>query len=120
MSTHLMNVNTMPGHRNTTLATARGLRRYTRGLFLPNSLTSCPAVASSIPVAYARFVATMYVYGSAQASVSTHAKTEQMRQASLTPRDSKRSGQNRSKKKAAPKMVATKTPTKMLKEPMPT
>jgi hypothetical protein len=35
------------------------------------------------------------------------ARTEQMRQASLTAGDSLRSGQKRSKKKAEPKMVAT-------------
>ena len=61
----------------------------------------------------------MYVYASAQDKVNRQAKTEQIFHANLTALDSLRSGQKRSKKKAAPKMVATKIPTKMLYEAIP-
>jgi hypothetical protein len=54
------------------------------------------------------------VYANAQLNVNMHANTEHARHAILTALDSLRSGQNRSKKNAAPKMVATKIPTKML------
>lgn len=103
----------MPGHRNTTDAIARPLLEYFIGL-PPYSASSLPAFTESVPVTYAAFDATMYVYASAQESVSMHANTEQARHASFTARLSLRSGQNKSKKKAAPKIVATKMPTKML------
>lgn len=109
----LRNVKTIPGHKNTTLAIARPLLAYLIGL-PPYSLSSLSAFAASVPVTYALFVATMYVYASAHDSVSAQANTEHARQAIFTARDSWRSGQKRSKKKAAPKMVATKMPTKML------
>ena len=109
----LRNVNTIPGHKKTTLAIARPLLEYFIGL-PPYSASNLPAFVASVPVTYADFDATMYVYASAQDRVSMHAKTEQARHASFTARDSWRSGQKRSKKKAAPKMVATKMPTKML------
>lgn len=109
----LRKVKIIPGHKKTTLAIARPLLAYLIGL-PPYSLNSLPALAASVPVTYALLAATMYVYASAQDSVSRHAKTEHARQAVLTARDSWRSGQKRSKKKAAPKMVATKMPTKML------
>jgi hypothetical protein len=117
-STVLKNVKTIPGHRNTTLAIARPLLAYLIGLPL-YSRRARSAVVESTPVTYALFAATMYVYASAQESVSAHARTEQARHAIFTARDSRRSGQKRSKKKAAPKMVATKMPTKMLYEAMP-
>lgn len=44
----------------------------------------------------------------------------QIRQASLTEGDSWRSGQNKSKKKPAPKMVATNIPTNILYDAAPT
>lgn len=109
----LRNVKIIPGHRNTTLAIARPLLEYFIGL-PPYSASNLPAFAESVPVTYAALDATMYVYASAQERVSMHAKTEQARHAIFTARDSLRSGQKRSKKKAAPKMVATKMPTKML------
>ena len=109
----LRNVKTMPGHRNTTDATARPLLEYFIGL-PPYSASNLPALPASVPVTCALLAATMYVYANAHESVSMHAKTEHARQAVFTARDSCRSGQKRSKKKAAPKMVATKMPTKML------
>jgi hypothetical protein len=78
------------------------------------------ALAAFMPETYALWLATMYVYASAQESVKRHAKMEQIFQANLTALDSLRSGQKRSKKKAEPKMVAKKMPTKMLYEAMPT
>jgi hypothetical protein len=116
---NLANVKTVPGHRKTTLATARPFLRYFSGL-PPYATSSSCALVAFVPETYALWLATMYVYASAQESVKRHAKMEQIFQANLTALDSFRSGQNRSKKKAVPKMVATKIPTKMLYEAMPT
>lgn len=105
-NTYLTNVNTMPGHRNTTLAIARPFLRYFNGL--PAYSSSSPWSLDAFgPVTYALCVATMYVYASAHDSVNIHANTEQTFHAIFTPLDSRRSGQKRSKKKALPKMVAT-------------
>ena len=96
----------MPGHRNTTLAMARPLSRYLIGLPLYSS-RSRAAVAASVPDTYALFVARMMVYARAAERVRQQANTEHTRHAILTLLDSWRSGQNRSKKNAEPKMVAT-------------
>jgi len=119
---YLTNVKIMPGHKNTTLAIARPFLLYASGVspaFL-NCDNNEPPVAGSVPVMYALLLATIYVYARASARAARQAKTEQTFQAVLTPFDSCRSGQKRSKKKAAPKMVATKMPTKMLYEAIPT
>lgn len=104
--THLKQVNTHPIHKHTTLATALPFLLYLSGLPPYPSSPLC-AVAPSTPVTHALCVATIYVYASAQPSVNIHASTEQIFQARFTPRDSLRSGQNKSKKKADPKIVAT-------------
>jgi hypothetical protein len=110
--THLTTVNTHPGHKNTTLATALPLCRYAIGLPLYAANSLCVS-AAFVPVTYALLAATMYVYASASASARTQERTAQAFQASFTEADSWRSGQKRSKKNAAPKIVAMKTPTKM-------
>ena len=56
---------------------------------------------------------------SAEDRVNMGAKMAQIRHAHLTDFDSCLTGQKRSKKKAAPKMVATKTPTKILYDAAP-
>lgn len=56
----------------------------------------------------------MIVSVSAEHRIAMDAMMAHIRQASLTEGDSDRSGQKRSKKNAAPKMVATNTPAKML------
>ena len=96
----------IPGHKKTTLAIALPFSLYRNGLPLYAS-NKAPAVRESVPDTYAALVATMTVYASAADSVKRQARTEQMRHAILTAGDSARSGQNRSKKKAEPKMVAT-------------
>ena len=116
---YLANVKTVPGQRKTTLAIARPFLWYFSGLPSYAASNSC-ALAAFVPETYALWLATMYVYASAQESVKRHAKMEQIFQANLTALDSLRSGQKRSKKKADPKMVATNMPTKMLYEAMPT
>lgn len=68
----LKNVNTIPGHRETTLAIALPLLAYLIGL-PPYSLNSLPAVAASVPATNALFAATMYVYASAHDSVRMQA-----------------------------------------------
>lgn len=55
----------------------------------------------------------------ADASIITDTTTPDIFHASRTDLLSCLSGQNRSKKNAAPKMVATETPTKMLYEAAP-
>lgn len=117
-SAALRNVHTVASHKNTTLATARPLLAYRNGL--PSySASNRAAFAASVPVTYARLAATMYVVASADESISAHATTEHARHAVFTARDSWRAGQMRSKKKAAPKRVETKMPTKMLYDAMP-
>jgi len=59
------------------------------------------------PTRTARCVTKITVSTSPLDKAKQHASMEQMRQAILTPRTSRRSGQKRSKKKAAPKIVAT-------------
>jgi hypothetical protein len=110
--TNLTTVNTIPGHKNTTLAIARPLSLYLNGLppYSANSL--CVSVAF-VPLTYALLAATMYVYASASARASRHAKMAQAFHAIFTDGDSWRSGQKRSKKNAAPKIVATNIPTKI-------
>lgn len=108
----LANVNIMPGHKNTTLAIVRPLCLYANGLPPYAASNRCDS-AAFVPVTYADLVATMSVYARASARASMHARTAQAFQAILTEGDSWRSGQKRSKKNAAPKIVATKMPTKM-------
>lgn len=104
--TNLANVAIIPGHSNTTLAIARPLSLYLIGL-PPYSASNRCAFSAFVPVTYALFLASMMVNASAHASVIRHASTEQMRHAIFTLGDSCLSGQNRSKKKAEPKIVAT-------------
>lgn len=111
-NTHLTQVNSIPGHKNTTLATALPFLLYFNGL-PPYSANNLSLSSAFVPLTYALCDATMYVYATASAKARRHANTAQAFQASLTERDSWRSGQKRSKKNAAPKMVATKMPTKM-------
>lgn len=118
-ATNLANVATMPGQIKMTLASARPFVRYFNGT-PPESASSLDAVTESVPVKYADLVARMMVNAMASERVNMHARTEQTRHAILTDVDSLRSGQKRSKKKAEPNMVATYTPTKMLKDAMPT
>lgn len=97
-----------PSHISTKLAMALPLFLYTSG----GLRTSTPVG----PVKTARCVDRTTVRTIALDRAKQHASTEQIRHAFLTPIISCLSGQKRSKKKAAPKIVATKTPTKMLYE----
>ena len=113
LQTHLAQVATHPHQINTTLAIASPFFLYDRG-----GLNRKGPPAS--PVKVARCVANTTVKRIAEESVKMHASTEHAFHATRTAYDSCLSGQKRSKKKAAPKMVATKTPTNMLYEKAPT
>ena len=78
------------------------------------------AMPVSLPTSIALFVDKITVKRMADDSVKMQDKIAHAFHAILTDFDSCRSGQNKSKKNAAPKIVATNTPTKMLYEKDPT
>lgn len=102
-------VNTHPGQRSTTEATARPLSRYLKGgLTVDSAMANASAVLAVIE---AESRATMMVVPRASARAIMEAITAQIFQARLIFAGSCRSGKKRSKKNPAPKMVATKIPT---------
>ena len=103
---YLQRVANQPSHINAKLATASWLRLYSNGGF-----RGCVATGPTIS---ALRVDNTTLSTIALDSAKQQARIEQKRHAILTPLISCRSGQKRSKKKADPKMVATKTPTNML------
>lgn len=111
--TYAAHVATKPSQIKTTLAIASPLSLYCRG---GSSTNSMPV---ALPTNLARFVDKITVNTIAEESVKIHDRIEQAFHAIRTDLDSCLSGQNRSKKNAAPKMVATKTPVKMLYENAP-
>ena len=107
--THDTTVNTQPGQSNTTEATARPFFLYVKG-----GLTLARAIASAsaeLAVIEAESRATMMVVPRASARHITEAITAQIFQAHRMFAGSYRSGQKRSKKNPAPKIVATNIPT---------
>ena len=101
-----------PTHKNTTLAIARPLSRYLRGgLIFSRAISSASSELAEIQ---ALPVATMTVNANASANVISVITRALILHAHRILRGSYRSGKKRSKKKAAPKMVATAIPTNML------
>lgn len=112
VSAYLAIVPPRPTHRKTTLAIARALSRYRRGGL---SVSRAMAAASSLSAEIQALpVATMTVKPMASAKVMSVTTSADILQAHRIFLGSNLSGKKRSKKNAAPKMVATATPTKML------
>lgn len=101
-----------PSHSNTTLATALPLCRYSNGgLIVSSAILRASADEAEI---HDECVATITVNAKASAKAIKLTTKELILQDHRIRGGSKRSGKKRSKKNAAPKIVATEIPTKML------
>lgn len=116
---YLIRVKTAPGQASTTAATAFGLSLYTSCGPGPGPGTVHAPPAEEDAEIRARCPAVTTVMTTAELPIIAQASIAQAHHARRTPVSSCRSGQKRSKKNAAPKIVATVTPATMLYAALP-